>query len=68
MKLDHFVIVSTDGIFVGADTCYLLDTRKLNPEQLEDLNEGTDSDRVALAEELGLDLEDIVTSLSLTGV
>lgn len=60
MNLSGFSIVSTDGTFVGADTCYLLDTSKLSEEQLETLNEGTDGERHLLAEEYGLDLEKVI--------
>ena len=60
MNLDHFVVISNDGTFMGANTCYLLDTRKLTPEQLDTLNEGCDDERADLAEELGHALEDLV--------
>jgi len=57
MDLSGFSIVSTDGTFVDANTCYLLDTSKLDEEQLETLNEGTDGERHVLAEEYGLGLK-----------
>jgi hypothetical protein len=60
MNLDYHVIVSTDGTFMGANTCYLLDTSRLDEEDLDVLNNGTDEERYVLAEEYGLDLEKCV--------
>jgi hypothetical protein len=60
MNLSGFSVVSTDGTFVDAGTCYLLDTSKLDEKQLDTLNEGTDEERTELAEEHGLDLEEAI--------
>lgn len=56
--LSYFVVIdSYSGTFFGADSALLLDTRKLSEEELDDLNEGSDSDRQDLAEKHGIDLE-----------
>lgn len=57
--LSYFVIVEPDsGTFFGADRAYLIDTRALNPEELEMLNEGSDQQRGMLCLQHGIDLED----------
>jgi hypothetical protein len=59
-KLDHFVIVDcASGTFFGADNAFLLDTRKLSEDELDILNNGTDDQRGSLAEQLGIDMEEI---------
>jgi hypothetical protein len=58
MSLDSTVLIDVqDGTFFGAQNAYLLDTRLLDDQQLEILNEGTDSERSDLALALGRDLE-----------
>jgi hypothetical protein len=59
-KLDYFVIVDcASGTFFGADNAFLLDTRKLSEDELDILNNGTDDERGSLAEQLGIDMEEI---------
>jgi hypothetical protein len=62
MDLSRFVVLSTDGTFMAADTCFLVDTTKLTDEQLELLNEGTDSDRFDLTITNGIDLQEVVNA------
>lgn len=60
-NLDYFVVCDVySGTFFGADGAYLLDTRKLTPEQRDILNDGTDSDRGELASELGSCLDILI--------
>lgn len=63
-SLDNVSVVSIDGSFFGLNTAYLVDTGKLDPDQLAQLNEGSDSDLAELAEEVGIDLEDAIRSAS----
>lgn len=60
MDLSRFVVCSTDGSYFGADTAFLIDTTKLTDEELELLNEGSDSDRRYLCASVGSDLEDLI--------
>lgn len=57
MDLSRFVVLSTDGTFFAADSAFLIDTSKLTDEQLDLLNEGTDSDRFDLTVTSGIDLQ-----------
>ena len=45
------------GTFFGADGACLIDTRRLSPDELADLNEGTDTDRALLADRHGVTLK-----------
>jgi hypothetical protein len=59
-KLDYFVVVDcASGTFFGADNAFLLDTRKLSEDQLDILNNGANDERGSLAEQLGIDMEEI---------
>jgi hypothetical protein len=60
MDLSRFIVLSTDGSYFGADTAFLVDTTKLTDEQLDDLRDGTDSDRFDLAVTSGADLQEII--------
>ncbi len=60
MDLSKFVVLSTDGTFFAANSAFLIDTTKLTEEQLDLLNEGTDSDRFDLTVTDGLDLEEML--------
>jgi hypothetical protein len=60
MDLSKFVVLSADGTFFAANSAFLIDTSKLTEEQLDLLNEGTDSDRFDLTVTDGLDLEQMV--------
>lgn len=66
MDLSGYVVLSADGTFMGADTCFLVNTCKLTEEQLELLNEGTDSDRFDLTVTNGADLQEIIDANKLT--
>jgi hypothetical protein len=68
MDLSRFVVLSADGTFMGANTCFLVDTTKLTDEQLELLNEGADSDRFDLTVTNGIDLEEAVDANKLEGL
>lgn len=59
-NFDNVHVVSLDGSFFGLNTAYLIDSGKLEPEQLDQLNEGSDSDVAELAEEVGVDLEEAI--------
>lgn len=61
----HVLIDCTSGTFFGADTAYLVNTRSLNPEELDTLNEGSDSERCELAESSGQDLEVLMNNVHL---
>ena len=61
MDLSRFIVLSTDGSYFGADTAFLVDTAKLTDEQLDDLRDGTDSDRFDLTVTNGIDLERVIT-------
>lgn len=61
MKLDYYAIVDLDsGTFFGASNAVLLDTRVLSEDELDDLNNGTDSDRSNIAEQYGIAIEELV--------
>ena len=61
MNLDYFVIVDPDsGTFFGAASAILLDTRKLDEDELDDLNDGTDNDRARLAEKYGTYIDELI--------
>lgn len=64
-NLDNVMVVSTDGSYFGLNTAFLIDTAALTPEQLEALDEGTDSDRADLCDEVGIDLRELVREASL---
>lgn len=58
MYLSHHVALDlVSGTFFGASNAYIVDMRKLSPEDVDTFNEGTDSDRRELAERYGIDLE-----------
>jgi hypothetical protein len=58
MNLAHLVVLDLmSGTFFDATNAYLVDMRKLSPEEIDTFNDGTDSDRRELAERYGLDLE-----------
>lgn len=60
-NLDYFVVCDVDsGTFFGANGAYLLDTRKLSPEQLDTLNNGADDERGELVSELGSPLDVLI--------
>lgn len=50
----YVVLDMRSGTFFGADDACLIDTAKLSPEELEDLNEGTDTDRLQIANKHGI--------------
>lgn len=52
----YVVLDMRSGTFFGADDACLIDTAKLSPTELEDLNEGTDTDRLQIADDHGEDL------------
>lgn len=56
-NLDNVVVVSTDGSYFGLNTAFLVDTALLDEDQADSLNEGTDSERADLCNEVGIDLE-----------
>lgn len=59
--LDHFIIIDPiSGTFFSADNAVILDTRKLSAEQLDELNEGSDSERRKLACEVGTSLDELI--------
>ena len=52
--LGYFACLDTwSGTFFAADRACLIDTRCLSPEELALLNEGTDTDRLQLADRHG---------------
>lgn len=54
MDLSYWIILDQrSGTFFGADQACLIDTRTLTPEELQLLNEGTDTDRLLLADDHG---------------
>jgi hypothetical protein len=58
MALENFLTVDLQsGTFFTAKYTYLLDTRRLSEQELDDFCEGTDSDRREIAERYGIDLE-----------
>lgn len=58
--LAYFVVIDrTSGTFFDADNAFLLDTRKLSDDELDTLNNGTDDERGALAERLGVGMKTI---------
>jgi hypothetical protein len=60
-NLDYFVICDRDsGTFFSASDAVILDTRWLNDEELEILNEGSDSERSDLCSSYGSDIEDLI--------
>jgi len=63
-SLDNVSVVSLDGSFFGLNTAYLIDTGKLDPDQLYQLNTGSDWEVEELAREVGVDLEDAIKSAS----
>ena len=65
--LSHFIILDrASGTFFDADNAFLIDTRRLSPEELELFNEETDSYRAQVAFEQGHDLEDLIDPSNLT--
>lgn len=59
--ISNFVVCDADsGTYFGANTAMILDTRKLTPEQLHTLNEGSDSERGDLMTEIGQYLEPLI--------
>ena len=60
MNLDHFIVVSLDGSVTSASDCFVIDSRTLNDEQHEILEDGTDKDRAELAQQLGYGLGQII--------
>jgi len=65
--LDYFVVVDAiSGTFFGAGNAVILDTRKLSDEQLDELNEGSDSERRKLACEVGNSLDTLIPPSSLS--
>lgn len=65
MDLSNFVVLSTDGSYFGANTAFLVDTRKLSEAEIELLNDGSDTDRYELAIAHGHDLELILDEVNL---
>lgn len=64
MNIDHLSIADVDtGTFFPASSAYLLDLRKLSDQELDDFNDGTDSDRNALTERYGVSLQQILNDL-----
>ena len=60
-NLNYCVLLDvTSGTFFCAADAVLLDTRALTPEELDLLNEGSDSERRDLGEERGTDLEELL--------
>lgn len=59
--IDYFVVCDADsGTFFGANNAMILDTRKLTPEQLHTLNEGSDSERSDIMTEVGEYIEPLI--------
>jgi hypothetical protein len=57
-NLDYFIVADLDsGTFFGAKGAVILDTRWLSPEELEQLNEGSDSERFDVVDHYGTYLD-----------
>ena len=64
MNIDHLTVVdTTSGTYFPASSAYLLDLRKLSDQELEDFNEGTDSDRSKLGERHGASIQHIIDTI-----
>lgn len=62
MNLDHHIVMDLEsGTFCGASGTVILDTRKLTPEELELLNEGSDAERSAIGNAYGYYLDEQLT-------
>ncbi len=58
MTIEHFITLDLQsGPYFPAQYTYLLDTRRLSAQELDDFCEGSDSDRREIAERYGIDLE-----------
>ena len=58
MTIEHFFTLDLQsGTYFPAKYTYLLDTRRLSAQELDDFCEGSDSDRREIAERHGIDLE-----------
>lgn len=56
--LDGFVVLDvSSGTFFGADQAYVFNTASLTPAELQRFNEGSDSDRIEIADRRGSYLE-----------
>lgn len=61
MDLRGFAVVSSDGSFFDASKALLVDTSSLSEDEIDLLNEGTDSERWELACARGLSLCSVVS-------
>lgn len=65
--LYQFIVLHPgSGTYFSADEAVLIDTRRLSAEELELINEGSDSDRAQVAFEQGHDLENLIDPSTLT--
>ena len=54
VDLSRYVVMDTEsGTFFSAEHACVIDTTDLNPEELDALNEGTDTERALLADIYG---------------
>jgi len=65
-SLDYFIIADPDsGTFFGANNAVILDTRWLTPEELEQLNEGSDAERHEIVTTYGRYIENLLDADSI---
>lgn len=59
--LNHFIVADLNsGTFFEAKGAVILDTRWLSPEELEQLNEGSDSERFDVVDHYGIYLDVLI--------
>jgi hypothetical protein len=59
--LSYFIVMEPgSGTYFGAGSAVLIDTRRLSDAEQELLVEGSDSERGDLAEEHGVELEELI--------
>lgn len=62
MTFLNLTVVSDDGSYFPATSAYLVDTTTFSEEDLEDFNDGPDSDRVRIAVANGIPLSEALSN------
>lgn len=62
MSFLNLTVVSDDGSYFPATSAYLVDTATFSEEDLEDFNDGSDSDRAEIAAANGIPLSEALSN------
>ena len=62
MSFLNLTVVSNDGSYFPATSAYLVDTATFSDEDLEDFNDGSDSDRAEIAAANGIPLSEALSN------